>query len=223
MKNLQNISSLLIAPLLLLPAARAQVAEIPNQLPVSVTVARCQYTPADEACISWRESSAASSEKSPDGTLAQMPRRIPQPPHLPSRPPGPYPRMGYPRMAVPAPNVGHAAIGFLIGFTLGVVHPNDRTAGSHVALGLLCGGLGAVFGAAIPSFSSHHPYHRWPNDDDDDDDEMASRSKVAKPASPQPAPAEAATASTAPTSLPDRREPLFSDPQEPPLPYAASD
>lgn len=195
MKNLQNISSLLIAPLLLLSAALAQVAnsEIPDQLPVSVAVARCQYTPADESCLSLRESSAVNS----DGTLAQMPRRIPEPPRLPRRPPGPYPRMGYPRMAGPAPNVGHAAIGFLIGFTLGVVHPNDRTAGSHVVLGLLCGGLGAVFGAAIPSFSSHHPYNRWP---DDDDDEMASLSKVAKPASPEPAPAEAATASTAPTS-----------------------
>ncbi|HET9305847.1 MAG TPA: hypothetical protein VFO46_07470 [Candidatus Sulfotelmatobacter sp.] len=199
MKNLQNISSLLIAPLLLLSAALAQVAnsEIPDQLPVSVAVARCQYTPADEACLSLRESSALSSEKNPDGTLAQMPRQIPGPPRLPRRPPGPYPRMGYTRMAVPAPNVGHAAIGFLIGFTLGVVPSNDRTAGSHVALGLLCGGLGAVFGAAVPSFSSHHRYPPWP---DDDDDEMASRSKVAKPASPEPVPAEAATASTAPTT-----------------------
>ena len=199
MKNLQNISSLLIAALLLLSAALAQVAnsEIPDQLPVSVAVARCQYTPADLACLSVSQSGAVNSEKSPDGTLAQMPRRIPGPPRLPRRPPGPYPRLGYPRMAVPAPNVRHAAIGFLIGFTLGVVHPNDRTARSHVALGLLCGGLGAVFGAAIPSFSSHHPYPAWP---DDHDDEMASRSKVAKPASPEPVPADAATTSTAPTS-----------------------
>jgi hypothetical protein len=190
-----------IAPPLLLSAALAQVAtsEIPGQLPVSVAVARCQYTPADEACLSLTESEAGNSEKSPDGTLAQMPRRIPAPPRLPRRSPGPYPRMGYPRMAVPAPNVRHAAIGFLIGFTLGVVHPNDRTAGSHVALGLLCGGLGAVIGAAIPSFPSHHPYPAgsWP---DDDDDEMASTSKMAKPASPERVPADAVTTSTAPTS-----------------------
>ena len=199
MKNLRTIASLFIAPLLLLSAALAQVAnsEIPDQLPVSIAVARCQYTPTEDACLSLSESSAVNSEKSPEGILAQMPRRIPKPPRLPRRPPGPYPRMGYPRMAVPAPNVGHAAIGFLIGFTLGVVHPNDRTAGSHVALGLLCGGLGAIFGAAMPSFSSHHPYPAWP---DDDDDEMASRSKEAKPASPEPVSSAVATTPTAPTS-----------------------
>jgi len=185
--------------MLLLSAALAQVAnpEIPDQLPVSVAVARCQYTPTDEACLSLTESSAGNSEKSPDGTLAQMPRRIPAPPRLPRRPPGPYLRMAYPRLAVPAPNVRHAAIGFLIGFTLGMVHRNDGTAGSHVALGLLCAGLGAAMGAAVPSFSSHPPYPAWP---DDDDDEMASRSKGAKPASPDPVPADAATASTAPAS-----------------------
>jgi hypothetical protein len=187
--------------MLLLSAVRAQVAnpEIPDQLPVSVAVARCQYTPADESCLSSRESGAANAKKSPDGTLAQMPRRIPAPPRLPGRPPGPYPRMGYPRMAVPAANVRHAAIGFLIGFTLGVVHSNDRTAGSHVALGLICGAVGAAIGAAVPSFSSHHSYPSgsWP---DDDEDEMASRSKVAKPASPEPEPADAATTSTAPAS-----------------------
>jgi hypothetical protein len=201
MKNLRTIASPFIVPMLLLSAALAQVAnsEIPDQLPVSVAVARCQYSPADEACLSSRESGALSSEKSPDGTLAQMPRRIPEPPRLPRRPPGPYPRLGYPRAAVPAPNVRHAAIGFLIGFTLGVVHSNDRTAGSHVALGLICGGLGAVIGAAVPSFSSHHSYPAgsWP---DDDDDEMASRSQVAKPASPEPVSAEAATTSAPPTS-----------------------
>jgi hypothetical protein len=184
--------------MLLFSAVRAQVttSEIPDQLPVSVAVARCQYTPADEACLNLTESSAGNSEKGPDGTLAQMPRRIPAPPQLPRRPLGPYPRMGYPRMAVPAPNVRHAAIGFLIGFTLGAVHSNDRTAGSHVALGLLCGGLGAVMGAAVPSFSSHHSYPAgsWPGDDED---ETASRSKVAKPASSASAPADAPTASTA--------------------------
>ena len=220
MKNLQNISSLLIGPMLLLSAALAQVAdsEIPDQLPVSVAVARCQYTPADEACLSLRESGAVSAEKSPDGTLAQMPRRIPEPPRLPRRSLGSYPRMGYPRMAVPALNARHAAIGFLIGFTLGAVHSNDGTAGSHVALGLLCGGLGAVIGAAVPSFPPHHPYSAWP---DDDDDEMASRSNVAQPASP-PAPADAATTSALRPPLPERREPLFSDREEPPKPYVAS-
>jgi len=201
MKNLQIIASLIIVAMLLLSAALAQVAnpEIPDQLRASVAVARCQYTPTDEACLGLRESSAGNPEKAPDGTLAQMPRRIPAPPRLPRRPPGPYPRMGYPRMAVPAPNVRHAAIGFLIGFTLGAVHPNDRTAGSHIALGLICGAVGAAIGAAVPSFSSHHSYPSgsWP---DDDDDEMASRSKVAKPTSPEPVPADAATTSTAPAS-----------------------
>ena len=200
MKNLPVIASLFIAPMLLLSAAPAQLAnsEVPDQLPVSIAFARCQYTPRDEACLSWKESDAVNSEKSPDGSLAQMPRQIPRAPRLSRRPPGPYPRTGYPRLTVPEPNVRHAAIGFLIGFTLGVLHPNDRTAGSHVALGLICGALGAVIGAAVPSFSSHHRYPAgsWP----DDDDEIASRSKVAPLASPEPVSADAATAPAAPTS-----------------------
>lgn len=199
MKNLRTFAAMFIAPVLLLTAALAQTAnsELPDPIPVSIAVARCQYTPEDRACLSLKESGPANSEKSPDGTLAQMPRRIPQTPRLPRRPPGPYPRLGYTRMAVPAPNVRHAAIGFLIGFTLGAVRSNNQTAGTRVALGLLCGGLGAVIGAAVPSFSSHHPYPAWP---DDEDDEMASRSKVGQPASPEPVPAGAATTSAAPTS-----------------------
>jgi len=186
--------------MLLLSAALAQVAnsEIPDQLPVSVAVARCQYTPADEACLSLRESGAGNSEKSPDDTLAQMPRRIPAPPRLPRRPPGPYPRMGYPRMAFPVPSPAHVAIGFLIGFTLGAVHPNDNTVRGHVALGLIGGLMGAVIGAGVPSFHLRHSADPWP--DDEEEDEMASRSKVAKPASPESAPADVPTTSTAAAS-----------------------
>src|SRR5690348_6747541 len=146
MKNLRTLASLLIAVMLLLSVALAQVAnsEIPEQLPASIAAARCQYTPTDEACLSLRESGAGNSEKSPDDTLAQMPRRIPAPPRLPRRAPGPYPRMGYPRMAVPVPSAGHVAVGFLIGFTLGAVHPNGDAVRDHVAMGLIGGLIGAV-------------------------------------------------------------------------------
>jgi len=185
--------------MLLFSAVRAQVttSEIPDQLPVSVAVARCQYTPADEACLNLTESSAGNSEKGPDGTLAQMPRRIPAPPQLPRRPLGPYPRMGYPRMAFPVPSPAHVAIGFLIGFTLGAVHPNDNTVRGHLALGLIGGLMGAVIGAGVPSFHLRHSADPWP--DDEEEDEMASRSKVAKPASSESAPVDAATASTSQT------------------------
>jgi hypothetical protein len=101
-------------------------------------------------------------------------------------------------MAVPVPSAGHVAIGFLIGFTLGAVHPNDNTVRGHVALGLIGGLMGAVIGAGIPSFHLHHSADPWP--DDEEEDEVASRSKVAKPDSSESAPVDAPTTSTAAAS-----------------------
>ena len=138
----------------------------PKDVPTSIAAARCQYAQTDEACVNAGP------------TLAQIPRPIPGPPMHPPRPPMRYPRGGYPGPWF-EPNGRHAAIGALIGFTVGAIHPNDGTVRGHMALGLIGGLLGAAIGAGSPSFHARNHYRHgpWP----DEEDEVASGSKSAKP------------------------------------------
>lgn len=181
MKNLRIIDPLWLTTMLLLTsAAIAQTAgeQAAADLPTPVAAARCQYTPAESACLGSSESGQATITTNDDTTVAQLPRRIPGPPVRPRRPPMGHPRGGYPGMWMPPGNSRHAAIGFLIGFGLGAAHPNDGTVRGHAALGLIGGLVGAVIGAGIPSFHVRNPYRRgpWP----EDEDQLASESEPAK-------------------------------------------
>lgn len=216
MKNLRAVAPVFIA-LVLASASSAQEIESPiaGNLP-SVAAAHCQYTPDDQECLYLR-----SPGRSPE--QAQMPPRIPAPPRRPQRPPFSS-GAGHPLMWVPTPNAGHAAIGFLIGFTLGAVHPNDTTVRGHVALGLIAGLMGAVIGAGVPSFHwrSSRPQHPWP----DEDDEVACgckapKSDSLKPASSDRPPAHRATASTLCSTSSMASQ--FSAKKEASLPSAASE
>lgn len=170
MKNISATALLLAACAVLASTALSQSedAEATNAIPGSIVAARCQYATADEACASQTLPPQSSDSGK---TVAQIPRRFP--PMGPRRPPRPM--MAYP---MPEASLRHAAFGGLIGFALGVSHP-DTAPKDRLALGLIVGLVGAGIGAAIPSFRGRYstPRGPWP---DDEDDEMGS-SKPSKP------------------------------------------
>ena len=182
MKNLQIVAFLLAAPLITsMTLAQTSDSSTESNLPASVAAARCQYTPSDEACVDLRDPGQAKSGAD-DTTIAQLPRQMPGPPVRPRRPPMARPRRGYPGYPGMAmePNGRHALIGALIGFGLGAAagaHANtDQHPGAGVKAAFLVGSvgglLGALVGAATPSFHARNPYRHnpWP-----DNDEQASR------------------------------------------------
>ena len=188
MKNLRIIDPLLLTTMLLLTSAaiaQTAVEQAAADLPAPVAAARCQYTPADAACLGSSESGQATISTN-DDTLAQLPRRIPGPPVRPRRPPMGHPRGGYPGMWMPSGNGRHAAIGAIIGFGLGAAlgakANTDPHAGATVRASLLFGTFGALLGALVsqdtPSFSRlQRPRGPWP--DEPDENEMASRPGMA--------------------------------------------
>ena len=171
MKNLQIVAFLLTAavwaPPVLGQTKDSRSAAAPA---VEITAARCQYTPAEAACVALNEGSRQSNDTT---TVAQLPRRMPGPPRYPRRPPMGPPGRPYSSYWAPEGDSGHAAIGALIGFGLGAAAgaSADTDArgrvGAALVGGSLCALLGAVIGHGIPSF--HHHYHRgWDGDPDED-------------------------------------------------------
>jgi hypothetical protein len=149
----------------------------------SIASARCQYTPADQACAGLSQTSEAQRSDG-SSTIAQFPRRMPGPPSRPHRPPMAHPRADYPGMWM-EPNARHVAIGALLGAGAGVAlavgtssDPNRRIVGS-----LIYGGFGALIGAMVahpfPSFHSRRRY-AWPDEDDADQDASAAPQHPAK-------------------------------------------
>lgn len=159
--------------------AQTAADSIPEATTPSIVAARCQYSPADDDCTSVTKSDAtASSENTDNNTLAQIPRRVPGPPHPIRRRPVGHPGPAYAPMPMPPPSRRKVAIGALVGFSVGAIAPQNVTARARVGLGLIGAAFGALIGAAIPSAPSYHWRHRrWP---DDDDDELASRQPTVK-------------------------------------------
>jgi len=128
----------------------------------AITLARCQYTPEDNACSD--ASGQSSSRETARETLAQMSRRAGPPM---ARGPMRYGR-GY-RSSFSG-NGRHAAIGALIGFgigaPLGAKANKDPHRGVTLKASLLVGfigsGLGAAIGAGHPSFRARDRLPRIP-------------------------------------------------------------
>jgi hypothetical protein len=195
MKNLLIVAFLLTALVMTTSAALAQTreAQVANDLavtdfPTSIAIARCQYTPADNACAGANDSAQVETGASPDGTIAQSPRRVPGPPLRPRRPPMAHPRgEGYPGMRMEPGSARRAAIGALIGFGLGAAMGAKANTDQHpgvgvkaaLAFGTIGGLLGAGIGAGMPTFHARNPYQRGPWHDQDDGDQVASRSEPA--------------------------------------------
>jgi hypothetical protein len=189
----------LFALLLPVSSALAQIADsqTSNDLPLPVAVARCAYTQAEAVCASVHAASQNLSGPSGDTTLAQIPRRVPGPPFRVGRPPMGGP--AYPGMWQSQPSVGHALVGAVIGFGIGVAIGAKGNASARATLGIATvgAGLGAAMGLTIPSFPSRNPYrHRWPDDDEDARHSRPHKSKVAasRPDSSQiPSPSSSST------------------------------
>lgn len=171
---------------LLLPvsSALAQVADSQssNDLLRQVALARCAYTRTEAVCTSAEAASQDVPGLGGKTTLAQIPRPVP------GRPPILRPPMRMMAHPMPMPSLRHAAIGALIGFLLGVAHPNDNTVKGHVTLGVFVGLIGAALGAGIPDHSYYsNPRGRWPDDDEEATRSKPEKSKVAasKPGSPR--------------------------------------
>jgi len=139
-----------------------------------IALARCQYTPADDACRGQTSSDKAVPDTAGAVAQAQFPRHMPGPPA--HRPPAAYGRRGYPGMGGPTVSGRHMLIGALVGFGLGAAagakantdpHPGVETK-AVVLVGSVGGVLGALVGAAVPAFSARprHWHHSWPDDED---------------------------------------------------------
>jgi hypothetical protein len=111
----------------------------------SITAARCQYTPEEQACDATRNRDRADSE----AAMSQFSRRAG--PAIRTRRPGPYPR-GYP------PAWGHptrrrlvigAIIGFGLGAAVGAKASAHQSSGTQVKTSLGFGAFGGLIGAAI--------------------------------------------------------------------------
>lgn len=196
MRNLRIFASL-TAMLFLASSALPQTADshpaTKNGLPPQVVVARCAYTQTDDVCASANGNTL----------LAQMPRRMPDPPF---RGRAPLRGPAYPRMWRSEGSPAHALIGTIIGFGLGAAVGAKGNIGVRGTLAF--GFIGAGIGFSVPSFPSRYKYrHPWP-DNDPDNDEEASVRKSAKPG-PNPPASSQQTASSNPQPskpLPDAED-----------------
>lgn len=177
MKNLRITFYSLSLLLLSLAAGAQTITQTPDQLSTDdrtakaeISVARCQYTQADDVCAVAHQSGQTNGDSNNDATMAQLPRRGPMPPRRPtSRQGGSYSR-GW---AQPAD--GHAvAIGALVGFGVGAAAGAgaNTDARGRVLSSLLIGSLGALMGAAVghaaPAFRMIRPHLRDPGPDEDE-------------------------------------------------------
>ncbi|HKH99688.1 MAG TPA: hypothetical protein VJ999_11315 [Candidatus Sulfotelmatobacter sp.] len=180
-----RILPLLLTMLLMVSASVAQTKDTPDATGLtsenaSEIAARCQYTPADDACIGRRASGPAGSANL-DLNLAQAQRRFPGPPVRGRRPmaypgyPSPWAEPGDGRSAL----IG-AAIGFGLGATAGAQVNTD--ARGRVAGALIVGSIGALMGAAIgQGIPSFHVRRAYPPNSLPEEDEIASRASAVNP------------------------------------------
>lgn len=196
MKNLR-LSSTIAVIFALAATVAAQTESLPpgDILPAGVSKARCAYTPADETCVA-NSSDSAVPEAIDRNTLAQGPPRVPGPRRYPRRPAMAYPRLVYPTWN-PQVSGRHAAIGALVGLTVGVLAGSRSSAKDALALGTFSAGLGAVFGLLVPAYPAS-AYRPWPGDND----EEAFRRKPNQPTSGAPE-RVAASVSRSPEAEPD--------------------
>ena len=196
MKALRIVPLLATLLLTMRLSASAQNAgsQEPDSLPATVSAARCQYTPADEAC-----GVDGQSEVSENASLAQFPPPHSGPPmqRRPMAYPASYPRGG---MASGRRVAIGAAIGFGLGAVIGARAGRDQPTGTTIKVSALFGAIGAAMGAAFastPSFRSggwggSRPRRGgWRHRKFDDGDETAS----ATASKPRPDSAEINTAS----------------------------
>jgi hypothetical protein len=130
-----------------------------------VAIARCQYAPADNACVGGNESGRV---KHDDATLAQFPRRIPGPPIRPRGAYARYPsRASYPGMWAGEGSGRRAVIGALVGLGLGAAIGTRGDARTSFAFAVLGAGCGAGLGASLPPLPARSRYRGpWPDEDE---------------------------------------------------------
>jgi len=188
-----RIAATLIIPLLLAPFALTQADQknTENNLPPTVTAARCQYSQSDGNC----------------STTAQAPRRFPGPRHQSAC--CPWHRPGGAYAPMPVPSARHVVIGALVGFTVGAIVPANGSARTRLSVGLVSGMFGALIGASIPSYPSyHHRRNRWPDTDDEEDDLAQRPSSTRSPTGAQAGRSE-------PAPRPENSTPSAPSPGEP--------
>jgi hypothetical protein len=172
----------LLALLLPVSSAVAQTRDLghdlaDNEVSTSISMARCQYTPSDQACAGTNGSDQAG--RGADDTLAQLQRRAGPP--MRSRGMVRYPR-GY-RSAWAGPDGRHVVIGAVIGFgigaALGAKAGSNQPAGvalkASLGIGAIGGLIGAAIGAGPPPFYARNRHQRvpWREKKRDDEDQMA--------------------------------------------------
>ncbi len=176
---------------LLLPvsSAGAQTRDSQNDLTgidgsSSISVARCQYTPSDQACATISSGQESRSAKNED-TLAQLSRRA----GPPVRPRGlrPYSR-SYPS-AWERPDGRRVLIGAVIGFGIGAAvgakagsnQSSDVALRASFGFGAIGGLIGAAIGASPPPFYARNRRQRvpWHEKKQDDEDQIAGLAKSA--------------------------------------------
>lgn len=160
----------LLASLLSVSIAVAQTRDsrkdlVGNDSSNSIGLARCQYTPSDQACAGESGSGQAGPGQDAD-TLAQVRRRAGPP--MRDRGMGGYPR-SY-RSAWPGPDGRHVVIGAVIGFgigaALGAKAGSNQPAGvalkASLGIGAIAGLIGAAIGASPPPFYARNRRQRTP-------------------------------------------------------------
>jgi hypothetical protein len=189
MKNTNSLSLLLrsilcgltlLASSVLAQTTNSSSTNSPSE-PDPVALARSAYLQPENASSPVNQSAAGNPAAGENVTLAQFaPPRF-GPPYRPMR----RPMGGYPGMWTGPHFEHHAAMGALIGFGVGATagaligasNNNGANRGADAFVGgLLLGGLGAAFGAAIASFPGF-PSHRYRPWEDEGHDELGSRSK----------------------------------------------
>jgi hypothetical protein len=188
MKNVRVLSPLLIS-LSLASAALAQAGspEVPD-------------TPQPQSSVAAQPESSpvAGVGASGEDKLISQARHYPRGPRRPMGPHRGYAYQGFP----PPPGLSPvgALIGFGIGAAAGASNCGQSTVGTHVALGLIGGGLGALIGGAIGAvanpFLHTRRVYRPSGTDEDEEAGLRSNAKKAHPqqsVSARPAPSQPAS------------------------------
>jgi hypothetical protein len=175
MKNLRVLSpllmSLLFASLALAQAGSPDAPDAPQPQPS--VAAQPEPTPATGTGSSGEDRLISQARQYPRG---------------PRRPMGPRRGYAYPGFSPPpALSPVGALIGFGFGAAAGAASANNGTAGAHVALGLIGGGLGALIGGAIGAAANPFLHaRRVYRPSGSDEDQVAHLGRGARKAHPRP-------------------------------------
>jgi hypothetical protein len=144
-------------------------------------------------------SPVAGTGSSGEDRLISQARQYPRGPRRPMGPRGGYGYPGFPHPPGLSP-VG-ALIGFGVGAAAGAANTGEATVGTHVALGLIGGGIGALIGGAIGAVANPFVHTRriYRTSEPDDEDQEADLRRGARKTQPRP-PVSATPAADQPVS-----------------------